>query len=64
MSGTLDDLIAELQDLAEQLRSGDLAPEQAAELVERCAEVAARIGGQLDADSRAAAEAEGQERLL
>jgi hypothetical protein len=61
---SLDDLIAELQDAAQQLRSGDLAPEQAAELVERCADLAARIGGQLDADSRAATEAEGQERLL
>jgi hypothetical protein len=33
-------------------------------LVERCAELAQRIGSEIDARSRTAGEAEGQERLL
>jgi hypothetical protein len=32
--------------------------------VERCAELAQRIGTEIDARSRSAAETEGQERLL
>ena len=60
----LDELITELEDVAARLRAGDVPPDEAAGLVERCAELAARIGSQLDADSRAATEAEGQERLL
>ena len=47
-------LAGELEAAAEQLRSGELDAEQAAELVERCAELAARLGS----------EVEGQERLL
>jgi hypothetical protein len=39
-------------------------PEEAAELVERCAELAARLGGEVDAQARRADETEGQERLL
>jgi hypothetical protein len=60
----LDDLIAELESVAERLRAGGLEPAQAAELVERCAELAGKVGAELDSGSRAAAEAEGQERLL
>ena len=64
MSGELDSLVQELEDAAARLRSGELDPEQAAGLVDRCAELAARIGSELEAESRAAAESEGQERLL
>ena len=61
MTDTLDGLVRELEDVAARLRSGSVAPEEAAQLVERCAELAARVGSELDARSR---EAEGQERLL
>jgi len=57
----LDTLIRELESLAARLRAEQLDQAEAAELVERCAELAARIGGELDARGRAA---EGQERLL
>ncbi len=50
--------------MAGRLRAGDLDSEEAATLVERCAELAGRIGSELEAESRAAAEVEGQERLL
>jgi hypothetical protein len=60
----LDDLIIELESVAQRLRAGGLEPGQAAELVERCAELAGKIGAELDSGSRAASEAEGQERLL
>ena len=61
---TLDDLVTELENAAARLRSGELEAEAAAQLVERCAELAGRIGSELDAQSRAASETEGQERLL
>ena len=64
MSQQLDELVRELGSAAERLRAGELETAEAAELVERCAELAGRIGGELDAQSRAASEAEGQERLL
>ncbi len=63
----LDEMIAELEDTATRLRAGELDAAQAAQLVERCAEIAGRLGAELD---RAAREAEaeepaqGQERLL
>jgi hypothetical protein len=57
----LDELIRELESVAERLRSEQVEPAEAASLVERCAELAARVGGELDARGRAA---EGQERLL
>ena len=60
----IDSLVRELEEAAARLRSGELDAAGAAELVERCAELAARIGAELDAQSRTAAEAEGQERLL
>jgi hypothetical protein len=62
--GTLDSLIAELESVADKLRSGAVDADEGAQLVERCAELAGRIGGELDARGRQAAEAEGQERLL
>lgn len=59
----LDEAIAELERAAERLRGEDLAPEEAADLVERCAEIAARVGGELD--RRASGDtAPGQETLL
>jgi exonuclease VII small subunit len=60
----LDALVAELEAAATRLRSGELEREEAAQLVERCAELAARVGSELDAAGRAAADVEGQERLL
>ena len=61
----LDDLIRELDESAARLRGGELDALGAAELVERCAELAARVGAELDhAGREAAAPAEGQEQLL
>jgi hypothetical protein len=64
--GVLDRLIAELDDTAERLRSGELEPAEAAEVVERCAELAGRIGAELDRAGREAetGPGEGQEQLL
>jgi hypothetical protein len=59
-----DTLARQLEDVAARLRSGQLEPNEAAELVERSAELAARLGAELDAQSRTASESEGQERLL
>jgi hypothetical protein len=59
----LDEAIAELESAAERLRSDDLSPEEAAELVERCAEIAARVGAELDRRSDPG-ESPGQETLL
>ena len=42
----------------------EVAIDEAADLVERCAEAAARLGSEIDARARGAAESEGQERLL
>ena len=64
MSEHLDALVADLESAAERLRSGDLDAAEAAALVERCAELAGRVGAELDAESRAAGATEGQERLL
>ncbi len=58
------DLARELEEVAARLRAGEVDGDEAAELVERCAELAARLGSELDAQSRAASESEGQERLL
>ena len=58
------ELAQELERVAARLRSEELAPAEAAELVDNCAELAARLGSELDAQSRQAADTEGQERLL
>jgi hypothetical protein len=60
----LEELAAELEVVADKLRSEAIDPEDAADLVERCAELAQRIGVEIDARSRSAGEVEGQERLL
>lgn len=62
----LDEAIEELRQAAAQLRAGELDGDDAAAVVERCAELAAEIGQALDQEARAA-RAEplpGQERLL
>jgi hypothetical protein len=59
----LDDAIAELETAAARLRSEDISPEEAAELVERCAEIAARVGAELDRRADPG-ESPGQETLL
>lgn len=66
MSG-LDQLVAELEAAATRLRSGELEREEAAQLVEQCAELATRVGAELDREAREAGakgERPGQETLL
>ena len=62
----LEEAIAELESAAARLRGGEIEPDEAAALVERCAELAARLGTELD--RRAAGDPDdvsaGQERLL
>ena len=63
----LDELIGDLEQAAARLRAGELDQAAAAEVVERCAELAARIGSELDRAGRDAerdAPAQGQEQLL
>jgi hypothetical protein len=62
----IDELVRELEDAAAKLRQGDIDPQAAAELVERCAELAARLGAELERQARAGAPGEkpGQETLL
>jgi len=61
----LEELVAELENTADQLRAGDLSAEDAAGAVERCAELAARVGATLDSEAREPDEAlPGQEELL
>ena len=60
----LEELAAELEAVADNLRAEAIDADEAAGLVERCAELAQRIGSEIDARSRSAGEAEGQERLL
>ena len=63
-SPDLNGLTAELEDAATRLRSGELAPEEAATLVDECARLAARAAAQLDQEARAAEPAPGQDPLL
>jgi flagellin-specific chaperone FliS len=60
----LDDAIAELERTADRLRAEDMEPAEAAELVERCAQIAARLSAALDRQAAAPGETTGQERLL
>jgi signal transduction histidine kinase len=62
----LDRMIAELREAADRLRSGEVEGDEAAALVERCADLAGEIGSEVDRRARAA-EAQappGQETLL
>jgi exonuclease VII small subunit len=67
VSAELEAAVRELEQAARELRSPEVETARAAELVDRCAEIAAEIGKELD---RAARDAErdlpgtGQERLL
>ena len=61
---SLAGLADELEAVADKLRADAVDSDEAADLVERCAEIAARIGAEIDARARGAAESEGQERLL
>jgi hypothetical protein len=61
---TLEELASELEAVADKLRADAIDAEEAADLVERCADLAQRIGAEIDARTRLAGEAEGQERLL
>lgn len=67
MTHDLDTLVRELKDAAARLRAGEMDADEAAAQVERCAELAGRLGAELD---RAARESErrplleGQEQLL
>ena len=63
----IDALIAELEQTAERLRNDELDQAEAAALVERCAELAGQVGGQLEREARSAAaggDQPGQEQLL
>ena len=61
---SLSGLAEELEAVADKLRAEAVDADEAADLVERCAEIAARLGGEIDSRARATSEAEGQERLL
>jgi hypothetical protein len=61
---SVEGLAEELEAVADRLRSGTLEQDEAATLVERCAELAGRLGAEIDTRARVAGEAEGQERLL
>jgi hypothetical protein len=61
---SLTALAEELEAVADKLRAEAVDADEAADLVERCAEVAARLSTEIDARARGAAESEGQERLL
>jgi hypothetical protein len=67
MNDELDRLVRELQDAAAHLRAGEIDAQEAATLVERCSELAAQVGSQLDRAGREAERdepVEGQEQLL
>jgi hypothetical protein len=50
----LDRIVERLERAAAELRSGDLPPERAADLVDECARLAAEAGAALDREVRAA----------
>jgi len=52
----LEELTEELERLADRLRAGDLAPDDAALLVDDCARLAAQAASELDAAARSAGE--------
>jgi exonuclease VII small subunit len=68
MSGVehLDNLIAQLERAAEQLRSGELSPDAAATMVEDCAALATQAAAELEqlAQAEAFTPAPGQDSLL
>lgn len=67
VGAALDPLIEELEFTARELAQGRLDGPEASALVERTAELAARLGAELDAQARARPDDDGpvaQERLL
>jgi exonuclease VII small subunit len=48
----LDELTSELEQIADRLREGDLEPDEAADLVEQCARLAAAAASELDRAAR------------
>jgi hypothetical protein len=60
----LDVLATDLESAAQRLRDGGLDPEQAAELVDECARLAARAAAELDRRARATEPAPGQDSLI
>jgi hypothetical protein len=62
----LDSIVRELEEAASRLRDEGIDPDEAADLVERCADLAARAGQELEREARAAAadDQPGQETLL
>ena len=62
----LEALVARLEGAATELRAGGLAPEQAAALLDACAQAAAQASSELERLTRAAASepAPGQDRLV
>jgi exonuclease VII small subunit len=67
VSAELEAAVRELEQVARELRAPDIDAARAAELVDRCAEIAAEIGKELDRVGREAerdAPSSGQERLL
>jgi hypothetical protein len=56
----LDRMVERLELAAAELRSGELAPERAAALVDDCARLAAEAGAALDREVRAADAPAGQ----
>jgi exonuclease VII small subunit len=65
-SERLDDLIAQLERAAEQLRSGELSADAAATMVEDCAALATQAAAELEQLTRdeGTAPAPGQDTLL
>jgi hypothetical protein len=67
---SLDAITGALEEAATRLRSGELESDEAAALVERCAQLAADAGAELERQARAASdwpsepEPPNQERLL
>ena len=62
----LESIARELEQAATRLRDEGVDPDEAADLVERCAELATRAGQELEREARAtpAGEQPGQETLL
>ena len=62
----VDSIIRELDQIAERLREESIDPDEAADLVERAADLASRVGSDLEREARSAQgdEPPGQETLL
>ena len=62
---TLDDLVRRLEEAATKLRADEIDPTEAADLVERCADLAARLSQALERQARSGeGSSPGQETLL